>query len=86
MYLASSYYNIEDGLLLCCISSSSAISAATLPTGSSPGDTTVGSPRATTEVTDGHQEDEQEDEQEESPPGATISNCSMHAYNNIIFI
>ena len=42
------------------------------PTGSSPGDTTVGSPRATPEVTDGHQEDEQE----ESPPGATLSNSS----------
>ena len=72
---------MQPGCSSVVLVSSSAFSAATLPTCSSPGGTTVGSPRATTEVTDGHQEDEQQ----ESPPGVTLSNSSVHAYNNILF-
>ena len=60
--------------------SSSAISAATLSTGSSPRDTTMTSPGV---ISDGHKEDERENEQEGSLPGATYSNCLPYNANHL---
>ena len=60
--------------------SSSAISAATLSTGSSPRDTTMTSPGA---ISDGNQEDERENKQEGPLPGATYSNCLPYNANHL---